>query len=53
MRSVPNRTVEVLARHLPRILKALSVDRRDTRLANAVRLVGKEVEKLKLIDNDN
>jgi len=53
MRSVPNRTVEVLARHLPRILAAVKADSRDTRLVNAVRMVGKEVVKLKAIDHDN
>lgn len=51
MKEIPNDTVKTLVRCLPTILDAVKPDPRDTRLANAVRLTRKQLDKLKSIGN--
>lgn len=46
MKEIPNDMVTTLVRNLPIILDAVKPDPKDTRLANAVRLTKKQLNKL-------
>jgi hypothetical protein len=52
MRPVPNYILSTLLRHLPLILENVQIDRGNTRLINAIRLIKRIIPRLQKIENE-